>query len=93
MSYNMADQDLLKDDYSLNLDENGDMALTLTYVSLHSSHTVRLILEKVDSYLRKLRAHQHLAHTLQTRDDVLRLIAAEVKRVLELTKMPVHFFD
>lgn len=44
----MTDEDLLKDDYSLNLDENGDLTLTLTYVSLHSSHTVRLVLQKVD---------------------------------------------
>ena len=49
----MADAESL-DVKKFKLDQNGDLTLTLSYISLHSSYSVKLILAKVDAYIKKL---------------------------------------
>lgn len=78
---------------NLKMDNDGTVNLKLVFVSLHSHATISLRLLKADIYLEKLASYIHLAHTLQNRQDVLRQIAHEVMRVLDLKVAPIHFFD
>ena len=75
------------------LDENGGLTLTLVYVTLYHHRVCKLVLHKAELYIDTIRAHTHLANTLQVRHDVLKQIAQEVARELELAKLPLHFFD
>ena len=67
--------------------------MTLVYVTLYHHRVCKLVLEKAELYIDTIRSHTHLANTLQVRHDVLKKIAQEVARELELAKLPVHFFD
>jgi len=88
-----ADEQLPATIKKLKYDKDGGIDLTLVFVALNTTHTIKLRLSKVDVYLNKLKSHMHLSNTLQTRDDVLRQIAVQVMRVLDLKQPPIHFFD
>ena len=88
-----ADAQLSMTAKHLRCDKDGGIELTLVYVDLNMHQTMRLRLSKIDSYLEQLQSHMHLAHTLQTRQDVLRQISHKVMQLLDLKRAPVHFFD
>lgn len=62
-------------------------------MTLYHHRVCKLVLEKAELYIDTIRSHTHLANTLQVRHDVLKKIAQEVARELELARLPVHFFD
>ena len=75
------------------MNDDGSVNITLVLVSLYKDYTLRLRLTKVSAYLDKLQKHMHLQQTLQTRVDILKVIAQEVKDMFYLARAPIHFFD
>ena len=77
----------------MKLTDEGDLELTLVYVSLYTHRFCRLILTRTEGYLDLMNNIKKVSSSFQTDNDALRRIANCVKTELSLAKMPCHFFN
>lgn len=75
------------------LTDNGELVLTLVYVSLYAHRLCKLTLVNAETYIDLIRKHKHLSNILQSKNDVLKDVATQVQTELKLSKLPCHFFN